>query len=124
MSENVGPARSTRRDFGFFEPAPFYASGRLQLPVMARAGGWLGAEALVIGAGDRLEIWDPVVAAERGDGTVAALALLHRRMATQQEEEHAPVLPLHDNLVHLGAITRRPAGGQRNRRSGAAPRAA
>ncbi len=119
-----GSTRSARRDFGFFEPAPFYSTGRLQLPALARASGWLGAEALVIGAGDRLEVWDPAIAAERGDGTVAALALLHRRLSAQHEDDVAPVLPLHDNLFHLGARTRHPAPGGRGRRVSTAPRAA
>ena len=90
----AGDAKRAGRAFGFFEPAPFFSNGRLQLPGIARIGGWLGPEALLIGAGDRLELWDPEIAATRGCGTVAALALLHRRIALSQEDEHDPLLPL------------------------------
>ncbi|MBX9814702.1 MAG: hypothetical protein A4S12_00075 [Proteobacteria bacterium SG_bin5] len=95
----AGEARRAQRGFGFFEPAPFFSSGRLQLPAIARAGGWLGAEALLIGAGDRLELWDPEIAATRGCGTVAALAQLHRRLALPQEDDNDPLLPLSDTVI-------------------------
>ncbi|MBX9882391.1 MAG: hypothetical protein K2X73_10510 [Sphingomonas sp.] len=97
--EQAGGARRAQRNFGFFEPAPFFSSGRLQLPAIARAGGWLGADALLIGAGDRLEVWDPDIAATRGCGTVAALAQLHRRLSLPQEDDNDPLLPLSDAVI-------------------------
>ena len=112
--ESLGEGRRAQRSFGFFEPAPFYSSGRLQLPPIAR--GWLAAEALLIGAGDRLEVWDPEIAATRGCGTVAALAQLHRRLATPQEDEHDPLLPLADaHVLKAFDAGRKPARVDRRR---------
>lgn len=62
-----------RRLFGIVEAAPRNERGLL-LPAVMRHLGKIESIALVVGAGDRFEIWNPHLAAAHGDGRFRELA--------------------------------------------------
>lgn len=72
-----------RRLFGIVEVAPRSERGLL-LPAVMRHLGMIESVALVVGAGDRFEIWNPHLAVAHGDGHFRELA------SWQVSHRHAP----------------------------------
>jgi len=71
-----------RRLFGIVEVAPRSESG-LMLPAVMRHLGGIESIALIVGAGDRFEIWNPQIAVAHTDGRF-------RELATFQMSRHPP----------------------------------
>lgn len=63
-----------RRTFGMTEEVPYDTSGRIILPPMMRRKGAIDDLALFIGIGDRVEIWNPRTAFEKGDADLRDIA--------------------------------------------------
>jgi MraZ protein len=78
-SLGLGPAghhRRARRLFGAAESASFDSNGRILLPEAVRRRAGLAGMALLVGTGGSFEIWNPEIARDNGDETLAALAAL------------------------------------------------
>ena len=65
-----------RRIFGFVESVDFDETGRIALPPMLARRARIGATALIVGAGDSFEIWNPELALEASDPGLRELAAL------------------------------------------------
>lgn len=79
-----------RRIFGLTEQAEMDSAGRVTLPPMFRGLARIETLALFVGTGGAFEIWNPHVAAESGDPSLAELArwrLGHDQIHSQEEEE-------------------------------------
>lgn len=67
--EEAARAAALQREFGFVEPLPYDANGRVMLPAATRAAAGIGKLACFIAFADYFEIWDParLIASERAD---------------------------------------------------------
>jgi MraZ protein len=66
-----------RRAYGFALSLTLDSKSRMTLPPLLRQVGKIGGSALVIGAGDTFEIWNPEMALESGDAALGELARFH-----------------------------------------------
>lgn len=82
-----------RRLFGIVEVAPRSAQG-LMLPAVMRHLGRIESMALIVGTGDRFEIWNPRIAVTHVDGRFRELAswqVMHRRAPRAGSRRLRPV---------------------------------
>lgn len=70
-----------RRIFGFVQECPCSGRGELKLPPMMRRRTRIGDTALIVGAGETFEIWNPQLALESADPELAELAGFHLEYA-------------------------------------------
>lgn len=70
-----------RRIFGFVQECPCSGRGELKLPPMMRRRTRIGDSALIVGAGETFELWNPRLALESADPELAELAGFHLEYA-------------------------------------------
>lgn len=78
-------AARARRAFGLSETAPVGDDGCVALSAFLRTRGGIGAQALFVGTGSEVEIWDAEAARAADDPALRALA--EYRLAEQEERE-------------------------------------
>ena len=75
--EPEASARRLRRIFGFVEDIGFGDDGAVTLPPMMRRRARIAAQALVIGVGGHLRIWNAQAALDQGDPDLREIAAFH-----------------------------------------------
>lgn len=77
-----------RRLFGFADQAMLAPDGMIVLPPLLRDCCRIGDAALLVGAGDKFEIWDLAFVREHGPADMVLLALLHRDLMSDTRHYH------------------------------------